>query len=145
LDHNTPTMLSRDIPRTLWVDPVVLTWKRLLTGSYGGDPDAMRRPYEHWEHAAAILDERHGHRDRMGAIATLKRAIDHRPRALKQEYKLRPIPLRSAPKGDLQRLEHLGIARHTMVLRLLEIRNRVEHGDVDPPAVAVCRDLLELT
>lgn len=103
----------------------------------------MRRSYDHWSHASAILQNRDGRFDRIDAITTLKRAIDLRLKYLKDEYQLKRIPLKALPKGDIQRLELLGIARRTMMLRLLDIRNRVEHADEDPPDIETCRDLTE--
>lgn len=132
-------------PSTVWIDPKVLAWHRYLAGSSGGDPEEMRRPYEHWSHAARLLDQRGGPFDRVDAITTLKRAVDHRVKALKWQYDLGAVPLSSVPNGELQRLEHLGIARHAMVVRLIDIRNRVEHQDADPPDADTCRDFVELT
>jgi hypothetical protein len=89
------------------------------------------RPYSHWRHAEELLDTASNEFQRTDIITTLKRAIDVRLRALSAAYEFKRIPLADLPQGQLEQLAYLGVLRPLLIGRLIEIRNRIEHEDVE--------------
>jgi hypothetical protein len=127
---------------TLFLSPTVLSWQWRSESSTVYSEDAWRRPYEHWRHADEI-DPSISEFKRIDIITTLKRAVDHRVRALMGLYDLRGLPLSDAPKEHLELLEYVGLVRPLMVSRLITIRNAVDHEDAAPPSPDECRTLTE--
>ena len=78
---------------------------------------------------------------RTDAITSLKRAIDHRARKLDECYDFRSIPIRDKPQDHLDLLGHFGLIRPTLLRKLRDIRNRIEHQDDAPPDLTQCREL----
>jgi hypothetical protein len=108
------------------------------------EPAPVRRAYEHLAHAEEVLERATSSLDRVDVVTTLKRAVDHRLRLLNSYYKWKKLLSKQLPKGQLQILEAMGIARHRMVARLIDFRNQIEHGDEPPPESAACADLVEI-
>jgi hypothetical protein len=128
---------------SLWLTPKVLEWDAYVGSSSVLDSTPVRRAYEHLSHAEQVLSRATSPLDLVDVVTTLKRAVDLRLRLLNSYYRWRTLPLRGLPKGPLQILEALGIARHRMVTRLIEFRNAIEHGDKSPPSPEDCADLVE--
>ena len=129
----------------VWLSPDVLGWRPYLAESALGDPAAVRRAYAHWEHATRVLSGATTAFHHVDVITTLKRALDHRIRLLNDNYRWSSLTSVQLPKGMLQKLEYLGVARHAMVKRLTDLRNEVEHADREPPPFLECADYVELT
>lgn len=107
------------------------------------DPRVSQRAYEHWEHAQAVVRVASTEFQRIDVITTLKRAVDHRNRAIHDLYKLREVPLSNLPKNSIERLQFFGVIRPLMVEKLLALRNAIEHEDASPPPLAECEALVE--
>jgi hypothetical protein len=129
--------------QALWLSPKFLDWDPLVDMSIAGDLTSWRRAYEHWSHAEQLLKIQSDELYRVDVTTTLKRAVDHRIRLLDQTYDFQGIPVKAKPSGSLARLEWLGIVRPTMVRKLLDIRNAVEHSDHEPPEAERCHEFLE--
>lgn len=127
-----------------WIDPEVFEWEAYSGTSMLADPHTVRRAYAHWRHAEQVLAAATTEFHRIDVITTLKRAVDHRLRLLNEAYRWKKLRVAPPSDGSLQLLETLGIARHSMVSRLITLRNRVEHGDREPPPAAECEVYVDL-
>jgi hypothetical protein len=132
------------MPRPCWLSPEILTWDINLGASTLQDPHAVQRAYQHWQHAESLLPAADDEFRRIDVITTLKRAVDYRLRLLNDYYRWKRIGRVPLPKGSLQTLEALGVARHSMVNRLVDLRNRIEHADEEPPSQDECSSFVEL-
>lgn len=126
-----------------WLSPEIIEWDSFLQSWSSAEKESIRRPYAHWVHAERILSLAETEFHLSDVVTTLKRAVDHRLRLLNDCYKWKRLPVQGLPKGQLQLLEFLGVARHMMIARLVEIRNRIEHADQSPPSVQACTELVE--
>ena len=135
--------LLGDNNNRVWLSPEVLQWFN-YSGS-GAEPDvAIRlRAYEIWNHAERVLRHAESDLQLVDVITTLKRAIDHRVRALDEIYSFGSIPIRDKPSEVLSILESLEVVRPLMFRNLLEIRNAVEHQDAPPPDQKNCQVFLD--
>src|SRR5574341_1496754 len=126
-------------PSQLWFDPVLLDWPVEGTGASSSMQETWRRPYEWLAHADLRLRETPDDMGRTDAISALKRAVDHRVRDLHAKYDLRRLPIRDKPKDRIEVLQWVGLIRPTMLQKLIEIRNAIEHDDARPPDAETCR------
>lgn len=126
----------------MWLSLDVLEWKPFVGGSSTYTTNPWARAYEIWSHAQRHLSTT-TEMSRVDAITTLRRAIDHRVRLLKEFYSFRNIPIRKKPSEIFSLLEFLGIVRPLMLQKLIAIRNAVEHEDVPPPDAETCQIFLE--
>lgn len=126
-----------------WLSPDIIEWDLFLQSWWSADKESIRRPYAHWAHAERILSSAESEFHLTDVVTTLKRAVDHRLRLLNDCYKWKRLPVQGLPKGQLQLLEFIGVARHMMINRLVEIRNRIEHADQSPPSCQDCIELVE--
>jgi hypothetical protein len=129
----------------MWLTPVILEWESNIDVWVGSEAETWHRAYIHWSHAERLLEQSTEVLYRVDAITTLKRAVDHRIRLLDDVYEFRRIPIKGKPSGSLELLNYFGIVRPKMVQKLIDIRNAVEHEDVDPPNEEQCLDFLEFT
>ena len=125
----------------MWLSPAFLNWRILVQVAYN-DLD-WKRAYEIWAHSERILQQYNDEFHLTDAITTLKRAMSHRLQLLKTIYRLDTIPLPKIPKRAIEQLAFLGIVRPTMLSRLIEIRNMIEHEDAAPPTCDRCIELLD--
>ncbi|MEW2501676.1 MULTISPECIES: hypothetical protein [unclassified Amycolatopsis] len=132
--------------RPAWLKMVWRGWARPGATSSVEDEAVAVRAYRHWRHAEELLDVATSEFHRIDIVTTLKRAIDHRVRSLREMYQLNRLRQVVGERkiGDLETLQRLNVSRQFMLGKLMLIRNAVEHQDAVPPAVAECRELVEL-
>ena len=81
---------------------------------------------------------------RADCLVTLKRALNHRLKAIEENYEFKKISLPNKPKSYLELLEVLGIVRPLLLKKLLKIRNEIEHEDADPPSYNQCKEYVDV-
>jgi hypothetical protein len=128
--------------KEVWLTPSVLNWKAKTIALNVTDSTDWKRAYELWNHALKRLSVAATDDDRADVISILRRVLNHRLGRLKTLY-LNGLPLTRKPAGSIEQLEFLGIARPTMVRKLLEIRNQIEYRDAKPPSKKRCAELSE--
>lgn len=128
---------------SVWLSPEVLQWQSYGQGGKQPDISIRARAYEIWKHAEDLLRHAASDLQLVDVITTMKRAIDHRIRALDKAYAFRTIPIKDKPAELLDLLEFLEIIRPLMFRKLVEIRNAVEHEDATPPHYDTCQLFLE--
>lgn len=126
-----------------WITPEIFKWEWRAEASAIYSGDEWRRPYAHWQHAEGRLQDASSEFTRTDIVTTLKRALDHRFRALMALYDLKAIPVRDKPDGYYELMEWAGMIRPKMTARLIDVRNAVEHADAPPPEVAECEVFVE--
>lgn len=124
--------------QVLWIEPSWLLWECTSEGRWPVSTDGVHRPYEMEQHSRDRLAGDPSDLDRVDAITTLKRAVDHRVRMLKKIYGLRQLSKSLKTKDDLELLASFDIVRPFMLRRLIAIRNIVEHEDSKPPSTSDC-------
>ncbi|WP_141509085.1 hypothetical protein [Candidatus Chloroploca asiatica] len=105
----------------------------------------MRRAYEIWAHAEALLRHPQSDFSLVDSVANLKRAISHRLKALNSIYDFSTIPVQNKPKRLLEQLAYFEIVRPTMLNTLISVRNALEHEDIPPPTSNRCHELVDVT
>jgi|CXWL01.1.fsa_nt_gi hypothetical protein len=128
----------------LWLSPEVLAWLPFVETWTSHEGIAWRRPYDHWGHAEGLLRDVKTEFHRTDVIVSLKRSVDGRVRALNEACHFRKAPFPDLPEGRLEQLAFFGIVQPALLGRLLDIRNRVEHQDAEPPTIAACADFIDM-
>ena len=130
---------------SIWLNPEFLQWPYFSGG--GSEPpfSIHKRAYEKWSHADTRLRQVVSNLDLVDVIAALKRAIEQRMRILDRIYSFKAIPVKDKPRDLLDVLGFFDVVRPMMFRALTEIRNSLEHEDVDPPDSATCGMYLDLT
>jgi hypothetical protein len=127
----------------LWISETFLEWTPFIETYRTRPSSEWRRPYEHWQHAEILLSGQASEFHRIDIVTTLKRAVDLRLKALNDTYSFGHIPL-EMPPDRLGELSYLGIIRPLLIGQLIEMRNRIEHQDVEPPTMAYCSQLVDV-
>jgi hypothetical protein len=128
----------------IWINPNFLDENAGITTWHVGEYFSWKRSYEHLIHAESLLKNVDNEFVRIDIITTLKRTINHRLKLLNKLYHWKSIPF-DLPKGELQRLEIIGVVKKQMVTNLFEIRNQVEHQDKYIPNREKCVQFTEFT
>ena len=134
---------SQETKNPVWLSPEFLEWYNCSGGGTEPHVSLRLRAYEIWNHAKKVLEHASTELELVDVITSLKRAIDHRLRALDEIYSFRSIPITSKPTQLLGILELFEIIRPLMFHNLVEIRNAVEHEDALPPDKKSCQVFLE--
>jgi hypothetical protein len=125
----------------------VLDWKFYNENSSGlTDEDEERivwRAHDIWQHAASLIAPDCSEFLRADVITGLKRAINHRLKALSHNYCFSDLPF-SHKNKTLEKFQFYGIIRPILLKELFEVRNSIEHGDVSPPTVDQCSRYVDL-
>jgi hypothetical protein len=100
--------------------------------------DYVSRAQEIWRHAAAKLKGTSSELDRVDCIGTLKRAINHRLKAIQATYHFDQLPTTRPKKQIFEKLQDYGLVRPAIIKELLEVRNGIEHNDAAPPDAPRC-------
>ena len=100
--------------------------------------DYVSRAQEIWRHAAAKLKSPSSELDRVDCIGTLKRAINHRLKAIQATYHFDQLPTTRPKKQIFEKLQDYGLVRPAIIKELLEVRNGIEHNDAAPPDPPRC-------
>jgi hypothetical protein len=128
----------------LFVAPGFFDWLFLRGGGAVIRREIWYKPYEAWTHAEGLLASDATQYQRADAVGTLKRCMFARAKTLDQIYEFSSAPVPNIPQAMLDRLEFFGLVRPSMLRRLNDIRNLIEHEEESPPPVDVCRDLLDV-
>lgn len=115
-----------------------LDWMYGVEYMTGGDFDDVYRASEIWKHAQKLLKTEDSPLYRSDCIGNLKRAINHRLKAIEKIYKIKSIPSEISSKKALDKFEELGLIRPNILKELVEVRNLIEHDDVAPPSQEKC-------
>jgi hypothetical protein len=126
-----------------WISLTTLDWPGVWGGGTSGEVGQWHRAYEMLRHVDRRLSGQPDEFARTDAVATLKRAVDHRIRVLDEKYGLRGLPVREKPEKILDLLEWVGLIRPAMFRKLIELRNAVEHEDHPPSDAENCRVLAD--
>jgi hypothetical protein len=127
----------------MWLSPEFLTWRAFIEERVYSDDRNLERAYEIWAHSEQILGQYNDDLHLVDAVTTLKRAMSHRLQLLKNTYRFDAIPVKGNSKRTIEQLAFWGMVRPTMLGRLIEIRNAVEHDDASPPSHERCTELLD--
>lgn len=129
---------------SIWIDPSWLSWVQHLESTTHRSKESAYRPYEIHQHACDILAMDDPNRDQRGdAIRALRRVIGMRVKELREIYQLRELLTGMRSLKDLELLESFGIIRPFMLMRLIELRNSVEHSDSIPPPTDDCLEVYQ--
>ncbi|HEU17850.1 MAG TPA: hypothetical protein ENO00_00490 [Deltaproteobacteria bacterium] len=125
--------------RIMWITPDFLKWpaelKRSKTHS---DKRTVRHPYQIMHYAEQLLEECDTGSADDEIMATLRRVIDNRLRALDEIYAFDALPVQDKPDDPVERLEYVGVIKSFLCRTLIDIR----HG-VAPPTFAGYETYLE--
>lgn len=127
----------------MWLSSEFLNWDVYVQGYLNNSDADWERAYTMWTHAEQVLAQYSDEFHLIDAITTLKRATSHRLQLLKNTYNFDMIPVAGKPKRTIGQLAFWGIIRPTMLVRLIDIRNAVEHEDATPPPRERCLELLD--
>jgi hypothetical protein len=105
--------------------------------SYEEEQLLVGRAHEIWRHASSLISADCSEFSVADAITGLKRAVNHRLKALTRVYCFDALPFHSQKK-TLEKFQFYGIIRPAMLKDLFEVRNLIEHMDVPPPSVDAC-------
>jgi len=124
--------------------PTFLQWPSYIDSwTFPPDSDYVQRGHEIWRHAKKKL-QAPTDLDRVDCIGGLKRAINHRLKAIQATYKFDLLPTPRGKKQVLQNLQDYGLIRFAVLKDLLEVRNLIEHQDADPPDVERCAFFVDM-
>jgi hypothetical protein len=128
----------------MWIDSSILHWSSNKEATIVYGKDERKRAYEILAHAEGILANPATPLHLVDALTTMKRALDHRVRLLNDRYVFEKIPLAGKPKRSFEVFAYFGIMKPRMVSQLIQIRNKLEHEDAEPPALDRCQEFAEL-
>lgn len=132
-------------PRSRWLDNAVFGWQAECGSWKINHKSSVHRAYEYWEHARQLLESPTSQFQLADAIANLKRAVNHRLKAIERAYSLRSFPLANRPPSYLAILESVGLVRPALLKYLMDVRNAIEHEDKRPPSPKRCGELLDMS
>ena len=95
--------------------------------------DGITRAREIWSHARNRLTNNPSELDRTDCMTSLKRATNHRLKALEAEYAISTLPASQSNKKTLENLQEYGLVRPTLLTELMKVRNDIEHNERPPP------------
>jgi len=127
----------------MWLSPEFLDWYAHVQERLNNDDAGWERAYKIWAHAEQVLEQYNDEFHLVDAVTTLKRVMSHRLQLLKNTYDFGTIPVTGKPQRTIEQLAFWGILRPTMLVRLMDIRNAVEHEDATPPTRERCLELLD--
>lgn len=134
--------------RTIWVTGGITNWGLRLAGEIPPDGIRVHAPWRDFRHAEELLNIAPGDAHyAASALTALKRCLFARIRHIFEQYAIDQIPFDGALKKTskkLQQLELLGIVRPSLLSRLIEVRNAMEHTDADPPDGDRCIEFFDV-
>lgn len=127
----------------IWVAPSIIGEPPMVVGYIQTDPKRWRRAHEIWLHAKELMDISQDASYRVDVITTIKRAVNQRLSELNGIYKFEKMPVHAKSNRLLDHLEFFGIIRPSLLRRLIDIRNAIEHEDESPPDWNRCLEFLD--
>ncbi|MEY8742378.1 hypothetical protein AB9M62_23245 [Bacillales bacterium AN1005] len=131
--------------KKVWIREDIFDWDGYRSSWTPNHKRILERPYEIWKHSAGLFKNK-GDSDfhRADGISNLKRSINHRLQSIENIYRFRTLQFSNKPKGSLELLEVFDLARPYIVKQLFELRNNIEHRDMQPPSKERCHELLDI-
>ncbi|NQT25985.1 hypothetical protein HQ585_11560 [candidate division KSB1 bacterium] len=126
----------------LYISNKILNWYFYIENASIFEEDEFSEPYNHFYHAEMRITNEN-EIDLIDCICALKRSVEQRLQQLNMMFKFKNILDDSKPKGLIQQLHFYGFIRPLMLLKLIEIRNLIEHRNEKPPNLDRCSELLE--
>lgn len=121
-----------------------LHWPYSDSDGSGCDDVLISRAHEIWRHSKERLEGDPSELDRIDAISSLRRAVNHRLKALTTSYGLDSLPSLRPKKQTLEKFQDYGLIRPALIKDLLAIRNLIEHEDAEPPDLDRCRYFIDI-
>jgi hypothetical protein len=116
-------------------------------GDYEGtgiDFDKLTRAHDIWRHAKKRLDSDASEFEKIDCITSLKRAVNSRLKTITTIYGINELPNTRGKKQLLEKFQDYGIIRPAILKDLFELRNLLEHEDVDPPDIEKCHYYVDI-
>ena len=117
-----------DLP--MYLGGEILDWMYYYDNASGfseeEEQQTFYRAHDIWRHASSLISPDCSEFSKADAIASLKRAVNHRLKALTKRYCFDALPFDSL-KRILEKFQFYGIIRPTMLKELFGIRNAIEH------------------
>jgi hypothetical protein len=131
----------------MFIDGKILDWDYYTENSAGlnfdEEDEIVWRSHEIWRHASSLIIKDCSEFALSDAISNLKRAVNHRLKALSQAYCFDTLPF-SNRKQTLEKLQFYGIIRPALLKELFEVRNAIEHQDSSPPTIDQCNKYVDI-
>ncbi len=128
----------------IWITNQILKWDAISPGGIVIEKKVWLRAYEIWEHARYLIENANNSFNLSDGVLNLKRCLNQRLKLIEKLYHLKNINIENKQKGYLELLEQYGLVRPFLMKTLLEIRNNIEHNDVEPPDITRCKELLDV-
>jgi hypothetical protein len=129
----------------MYLSAEILTWPYDAEGrAYPSETDHVHRGHEIWRHAKNRLALSPTQLDRVDCISSLKRAINHRLKAIHSTYAFDQLPTDRPKKETFEKLQDYGLVRPAILKELLDVRNLIEHNDAPPPDLAKCKFYVDM-
>lgn len=122
----------------MYIDAKFLKWSFFDGGGSGLDDKYMTRAHDIWRHAQSCLTENPTEFDRVDCITSLKRAVNSRLKIIDETYNFQKLPALRSKKQVLEKYQDYGLIRPFLLKELFEVRNLLEHADVEPPTIDEC-------
>jgi hypothetical protein len=128
----------------MWLIPDILDWPgELKSIKSQKESRGFQRPYQMWRYAEDILQNHTTNAACADAVATLKRVVDYRVRALNDIYKLETLPVADKPAEPIELLEYAGIIKPLMRQTLQELSAAAEYTVSGTVEYDTCLTFLE--
>lgn len=128
-----------------FISKKILDWDWSISGQSVCDPKPVKRAYELLNHSESLITDYSSSFELSDALSNLKRALNQRLKLIEKTYNLKSVKFYDCPKGYLELLEKYGLARPYLIKILMEIRNKIEHEDAEPPNINRCKELVDVT
>ena len=130
--------------KSIWIPGNILNWEFSISSCEVYEKNNWVRAYELWERSRSLIDRNENTFDLMDGIINLKRALNSRLLLIRKIYGIDSFNFVEIKGGTLEILEQLGIIRPTILRKLMEIRNNIEHNDSPPPNIEKCKELVDI-
>ena len=113
----------------MWIIPDFLEWPAELKRSrVHSEERSIKRPYQILRYAEQVLEEEDAESAGTKVMATLRRVINNRLRALEEFYPFNAIPVQDKPNDPIELLEYVGVIKPFLCRSLIDVRHHM-----DPP------------
>jgi hypothetical protein len=101
------------------------------------------RPFKYWQQAEKNINTATTEMDYIDSIINMNREVDCRMKWLNKLYQFKSMKFVNYRKNKMDSLEALRIIRSTMILKLNDLRNSLEHRYTNPPNKLRCFEFLD--
>lgn len=125
--------------KNVWIDSSILYWSiNGSIGCYNGEDIASC--YEYWEYAETLINKFDDKFHLQDSIKNLKYVVDKRIKQIERIYDFKSY---FPSKHILEIYEELGIVKGFVIKNLFELRNNIEHNEVEIDEKERCRNFLD--